>query len=128
MRDGRARWKIENDTFNTLKNQGYHFEHHFGHGENNLSVVFATLMVLAFAVDQAQQLACPLFQAAWRKKRSKRSLWEAMYSLFSWLEFSSMADIFQALLYGFKKIEDKLVIMEYFGDTGKVVYTVQHHQ
>jgi hypothetical protein len=24
---GRARWKIENETFNTLKNQGYHFEH-----------------------------------------------------------------------------------------------------
>ena len=23
---GRARWKIENETFNTLKNQGYHFE------------------------------------------------------------------------------------------------------
>ena len=27
MRGGRARWKIENETFNTLKNQGYHFEH-----------------------------------------------------------------------------------------------------
>ena len=24
---GRAKWKIENETFNTLKNQGYHFEH-----------------------------------------------------------------------------------------------------
>jgi len=30
MRGGRARWKIENETFNTLKNQGYHFEHNFG--------------------------------------------------------------------------------------------------
>jgi hypothetical protein len=27
MRGARARWKIENETFNTLKNQGYHFEH-----------------------------------------------------------------------------------------------------
>ena len=27
MRAGRARWRIENETFNTLKNQGYHFEH-----------------------------------------------------------------------------------------------------
>ena len=24
MRGGRARWKVENETFNTLKNQGYH--------------------------------------------------------------------------------------------------------
>ena len=27
MKAGRARWKIENETFNTLKNQGYHFAH-----------------------------------------------------------------------------------------------------
>jgi Transposase DDE domain len=33
MRGGRARWKIENETFNTLKNQGYNFEHNDGHGE-----------------------------------------------------------------------------------------------
>ncbi len=30
MHGGRARWKIENETFNTLKNQGYQFEHNFG--------------------------------------------------------------------------------------------------
>jgi len=44
MRAGRARWKIENETFNTLKNQGYNFEHNYVHGEQNLSVVFATIM------------------------------------------------------------------------------------
>ena len=63
MRGGRARWKIENETFNTLKNQGYNFEHTYGHGEQNLSVVFAILMMLAFLVDQAQQLCCALFQS-----------------------------------------------------------------
>ena len=30
MRGGRARWKIANETFNTLKNQGYNFEHNYG--------------------------------------------------------------------------------------------------
>ena len=64
MRGGRARWKIENETFNTLKNQGYNFEHNYGHGEQNLSVVFAMLMMLAFLVDQTQQLCCALFRAA----------------------------------------------------------------
>src|SRR5688572_17907274 len=48
MQGARARWRIENETFNTLKNQGYHFEHNFGHGYEHLSVVFATLMMLAF--------------------------------------------------------------------------------
>jgi len=38
VRGGRARWKVENETFNTLKNQGYHFEHNYGHGQLNLSV------------------------------------------------------------------------------------------
>ena len=48
IQGGRARWKIENETFNTLKNQGYEFEHNFGHGNKNLSSVFAMLMMLAF--------------------------------------------------------------------------------
>src|SRR2546427_3925117 len=83
MRGGRARWKIENETFNTLKNQGYNFEHNYGHGQKNLSVVFAMLMMLAFLVDQTQQRCCTLFQAVWAKLGSKRLLWERMHALFS---------------------------------------------
>jgi len=102
MRGGRARWKVENETFNTLKNQGYHFEHNFGHGEQNLCVVFAMLMMLAFLVDQVQQLACELFRAALDKKGSKRSLWEEMRALFHTFELESMTQLFQAILYGYK--------------------------
>jgi hypothetical protein len=102
MRGGRAYWKIENETFNTLKNQGYHFEHNFGHGKKNLSVVFALLMVLAFLVDQAQQLACRLFQAVLKKEGSRRSLWDHVRSLFYSLEFDSMESIYRALLYGYR--------------------------
>ena len=64
MRGARARWKIENETFNTLKNQGYHFEHNFGHGHQHLSTVLMHLMMLAFLIDQIQQRCCRLFQAA----------------------------------------------------------------
>ena len=103
MRGGRARWKIENETFNTLKNQGYNFEHNYGHGEQHLSVVFATLMMLAFLVDQTQQLCCALFQAVWAKLGSKRLLWERMRALFYDYAFASMRQLFEALLYGFKK-------------------------
>jgi Transposase DDE domain len=103
MRGGRARWKIENETFNTLKNQGYNFEHNYGHGEQNLSVVFATLMMRAFLVDQTQQLCCALFQAVWAKLGSKRLLWERMRALFYDYAFASMRQLFEALLYGFKK-------------------------
>jgi hypothetical protein len=103
MRGGRARWKIENETFNTLKNQGYHFEHNYGHGEQHLSVVFATLMMLAFLVDQTQQLRCPLFRAVWLKLGSKRLLWERMRALFYTYALTSMRQLFEALLYGFQR-------------------------
>ena len=82
MRGGRARWKIENETFNALKNQGYHFEHNFGHGHKNLSTVFANLMFLAFCIDQTQQLGCKLFRLAWIEAESKCRLWEKVRALF----------------------------------------------
>jgi len=85
------------------KNQGDNFEHNYGHGEQNLSVVFALLMMLAFLVDQAQQLCCALFQAVWAKLGSKRLLWERMRALFYDYAFASMRQLFEALLHGFKK-------------------------
>ena len=103
MQGARARWRIENETCNTLKNQGYHFEHNFGHGYEHLSVVFAELMMLAFLVDQVQQLCCPLFQEAWAKWGSKRLLWEKMRALFFDYALAAMRELFEALVYGLKK-------------------------
>lgn len=100
MRAGRARWKIENETFNTLKNQGYGYEHNYGHGEENLSVVFALLMMLAFLVDQVLQLCDPLFQGALQKLGSKRLLWERMRSLFYEYRLRSLRELYEALYYG----------------------------
>jgi hypothetical protein len=108
MRGGRARWKIENETFNTLKNQGYNFEHNYGHGTKNLSAVFATIMMLAFLVDQVQQRCCALFRAVWRKLGSKRLLWERMRALFYTYRFDSMRELFAALLYGWEKLHPLL--------------------
>lgn len=48
MKAGRSRWKIENETFNTLKNQDYNFEHNYGHGNNNLCTILMCLMFLVF--------------------------------------------------------------------------------
>jgi hypothetical protein len=103
MRGGRARWKIEHETFNTLNNQGCHCEHHDGHGQQNLSVVCAMLMMLAFLVDQTQQLCCALFQAVWAKLGSKRLLWERMRALFYVYALESMRQLLEALFYGLKK-------------------------
>jgi len=100
MRGGRARWKIENETFNTLKNQGYHLEHNYGHGQQHLSVVLMLLMVLAFLVDQTQQLCCPVFQAAWEKMGTKRHLWEMIRNYFHAFLFGSMTELLTAVARG----------------------------
>ena len=103
MRAARARWKIENETFNTLKNQGYHFEHNFGHGTNNLGVVFALLMMLAFSIDQIQELTSRVFQAALRAEGSKRGLWEKQRSLWTSYRVDSMQQLYTAIAHGFEK-------------------------
>ena len=105
-RGGRARWRIENETFNTLKNQGYHFEHNYGHGLRHLSTVLMMLMMLAFLVDQTAQLACPLFRAAYEKLKHRRTLWERQRVLFFELPFENMAQLYQRITRGF---EDFLV-------------------
>jgi len=98
MRGARARWKIENETFNTLKNQGYQFGHNFGLGKQHLSEVFVLLMMLAFLVDQIQQLCCPLFQAACKKWKTKRSLWEKVRSKFHEFHIGTMEELYRSLL------------------------------
>jgi len=60
---GRARWKIENETFNVLKTNGYNLEHNFGHGKETLASVLVTLNLLAFALHTAARLAL----LAWRQ-------------------------------------------------------------
>jgi hypothetical protein len=104
MRGGRARWKIEHETCNTLKNQGDNFEHTDGHGTKHLSGVCATLMMVAFLVDQVQQHCCALFRAVWRQLGSKRLLWERLRAFFSTYRLDSRRELFAALLYGWEKL------------------------
>jgi hypothetical protein len=90
MRGARARWKIENETFNTLKNQGYQFEHNFGHGKKYLSTVMAYLMMLAFLIDQVQEIACTLFKKALQqKKNNRKALWNHLREAFDCFKIKS---------------------------------------
>lgn len=95
MRGGRARWKIENEAFNTLKNLGYNFEHNYGHGKKYLSTILCLLMMLAFSIDQIQGIACSLFQAIRKKTGSYRSLWETIRVLFQYIAFESWEKLHQ---------------------------------
>lgn len=100
MRGGRARWKIENETFNTLKNQGYNLEHNYGHGQQHLATVLGFLMMLAFLVDQVQELGCRLWQAARAHFRSRTSLWERLRVLFTGFYIPDWKTLWEAVATG----------------------------
>lgn len=95
---GRARWKIENETFNTLKNQGYHFEHNYGHGSKNLSNVLAGIMLLTFLFDQILFAFNVEMQRAYAEmNKTYRYLWEKLRSLFNEWVVSSLELLYQAV-------------------------------
>lgn len=95
---GRARWKIENETFNTLKNLGYNFEHNYGHGKKYLSTVFCMLMMLAFLIDQVQEMCCSLFQRCKEKAGAYRYLWESMRTLFQYVRLTDWESFYLILV------------------------------
>ena len=102
MRAGRARWRIENETFNTLKNHGYHFEHNFGHGYKYLSTVLGFLMLLAFAVDQIEMRCDKLFQDALQKAKRLKYLREDVRHLFRRFILESWEFLYRGIAEGFK--------------------------
>ena len=93
MQGGRARWKIDNETFNTLKNQGYEFEHNFGHGKKNLSVVLAKLMMLAFLVDQVQLLTNKVVQQIVAKVKTLKNFYWKIKAHFEVLIFKNWSQV-----------------------------------
>lgn len=98
VKGGRARWKIENETFNTLKNQGYNLEHNYGHGNINLSMNFIQTMFLAFLIDQIQQASCQKFKKLLDKSKRKRNLWRRIRSIFDVCTFEDWEDFWAIAL------------------------------
>jgi hypothetical protein len=95
---GRCRWKIENECFNTLKNQGYHIEHNYGHGKKNLSFNFLILTLFAFFSHQIAELTDPLYQACRKKLGSKLRLWGNIRAYLRIFVFDSMEMLFSFVL------------------------------
>ncbi len=89
VKGARSRWKIENECFNTLKNQGYQIEHNFGHGKQNLCFNMYLFILLAFYFHQIFELTDQLYQTCRKTFGSKRHLWEKLRSYVSLFIFES---------------------------------------
>lgn len=98
VRAGRCRWKIENECFNTLKNQGYSIEHNYGHGSKNLSFNFLILTLLAFLFHQIFELTDDLYKTCRKKFGSKRHLWECLRQVIRIILFQTWEQLLHHIL------------------------------
>ena len=97
---GRARWKIENESFNVLKTKGYHLEHNFGHGRQNLAAVLATLNLLAFAFHTVCGLADDLWRAALEVAGARRPFFAHLRAITVYLVFPTWRILLTTLTTG----------------------------
>jgi hypothetical protein len=94
----RARWKVENETFNVLKNNGYHLEHNFGHGKHNLAMTFAAMNLLAFAFHTVCDCLESLWQKAREAKRARKRLFEHIRTITAYLVFPDWQTLMTTLI------------------------------
>jgi hypothetical protein len=99
---GRCRWKIENENNNTLKTKGYHFEHNYGHGQQHLSSVLASLIILAFLVHTVLEWMDDQYPLLRRKLPSRRRLFGDIRTLTSYLCFENWDALMTFMLHSFE--------------------------
>ncbi len=98
VKGGRARWKIENEAFNTLKNQGYHLEHNFGHGEKYLSYNLLLFNILAFLMHQIFELSDLYYQKCRSKFTSRKEFWNQLRCTIRVLIFPSYESLLKFII------------------------------
>ena len=94
----RARWKIENESFNVLKNNGYHLEHNFGHGKRNLAMLFAGMNLLAFAMHTTCDCVENLWVKARDAKRARKRFFEHIRAITEYLVFPDWKTLMETLI------------------------------
>lgn len=84
---GRSRWKVENENNNVLKNHGYHLEHNFGHGQQHLSNLLATMALLAFLIHTTLEWVDERYQQLRQGPFSRKAFFEHLRTLVLYLPF-----------------------------------------
>ena len=98
VKGGRARWKIENEAFNTLKNQGYHLAHNFGHGDKHLSYNLLLFNFLAFCMHQIFELSDIVYQKCRAKFTSRKEYWNQLRCTIRILIFPSFESLLKFII------------------------------
>jgi len=100
VRDGRARWKVENENNNVLKTKGYHLEHNFGHGSQFLAALLLSLNLLAFLFHTVMGLVDRKYQLLRQELRKRRKFFQHVEALLEYLLFDSWDSLFSFMCRG----------------------------
>jgi len=102
VRDGRARWKVENENNNVLKTKGYHIEHNFGHGSQHLASLLLSLNLLAFLFHTVLDLVDEQYRAIRQALGTRRRFFQDLDALLRYFQFENWDEV---LAFMFKGLE-----------------------
>ena len=94
VRDGRARWKVENENNNVLKTKGYHIEHNFGHGSQCLASLLLSLNLLAFLLHTILDLVNEQYRVIRQALGRRRTFFQDLEALLRYFIFETWEDVF----------------------------------
>ena len=101
--DGRARWKVENENNNVLKTKGYHLEHNFGHGQNNLAALFLTYNILAFLFHTILELVDEKYKEIRQTLPSRQTFFNDVRALTRYIYFDKWEALMCFMITGLKE-------------------------
>jgi hypothetical protein len=96
----RARWKIENEGFNALKNNGYNLAHTFGHGKKHLAATFVAMNLFAFAFHTASDCLETLWTQAREAIGARARFFRDLHTITAYLPFQNWTALFNTLRQG----------------------------
>ena len=99
-RSGRSRWKIENENNNTLKTKGYNLEHNYGHGDENLSTLLATLNILAFLIHTLMEFTDEKYRLLRAELPTRKTFFDDVRALTRYMCFGSWNNMMDFMLKG----------------------------
>lgn len=100
VRDGRARWKIENENNNVLKTKGYNLEHNFGHGKKHLSSLLFTFNLLAYLFHTLLEFFDKKYELVRRNLPTRKTFFEHIRALTTYMYFKNWNHLMIFMLEG----------------------------
>lgn len=97
---GRARWKSENESHNVLKTKGYHLEHNFGHGKENLASILLTLNLLAFLFHTILGMFSVKYQLLRKELVARKTFFNDIRALTRYLYFPGWEAMLKFMIVG----------------------------